>query len=124
MTTSAMAPPACTSTGPDTGKVIRSLHSRHRAHEFLAFLKMIDAAVSADLDCHVVLDNASTHKTPAVKRWLTNHPLFLLHFAPTSSSWLNLVERWFAELTTNKTAPRHPHLATPTQRRHPHLDST
>lgn len=85
-----------------TGKVIGSLHSRHRAQEFLAFLKKIDAAVPAELDCHVVLDNASTHKTPAVKRWLTNHPRFVLHFTPTSSSWLNLVERWFAELTTKK----------------------
>ena len=85
-----------------TGKVIGSLHARHRAREFLAFLKKIDAEVPADLDCHVVLDNASTHKTPAVKRWLTNHPRFVLHFTPTSSSWLNLVERWFAELTTKK----------------------
>jgi transposase len=85
-----------------TGKVIGSLHSRHRSQEFLAFLKKIDAEVPEDLDCHVVLDNASTHKTPAVKRWLTNHPRFVLHFTPTSSSWLNLVERWFAELTTKK----------------------
>lgn len=85
-----------------TGKVIGSLHARHRSTEFLAFLKKIDANVPADLDCHVVLDNASTHKTPAVKRWLTNHPRFVLHFTPTSSSWLNLVERWFAELTTKK----------------------
>ncbi|GLD42936.1 MULTISPECIES: IS630 family transposase [Mycobacterium] len=85
-----------------TGKVIGSLHSRHRSQEFLAFLKKIDAEVPTDLDCHVVLDNASTHKTPAVKRWLTNHPRFVLHFTPTSSSWLNLVERWFSELTTKK----------------------
>jgi transposase len=85
-----------------TGKVIGSLHARHRAQEFLAFLKKLDAEVPADLDCHVVLDNASTHKTPAVKRWLTTHPRFVLHFTPTSSSWLNLVERWFAELTTKK----------------------
>jgi transposase len=85
-----------------SGKIIGSLHARHRSQEFLAFLKKIDAEVPADLDCHVVLDNASTHKTPAVKRWLTNHPRFVLHFTPTSSSWLNLVERWFAELTTKK----------------------
>lgn len=85
-----------------TGKVIGSLHSRHRAQEFLAFLRKIDAEVPADLDVHLVLDNASTHKTAAVKRWLTNHPRFVLHFTPTSSSWLNLVERWFAELTTKK----------------------
>jgi len=55
--------------------------------------------VPADLDVHLVLDNASTHKTPAVKRWLTSHSSFALHFTPTSSSWLNLVERWFRELT-------------------------
>lgn len=85
-----------------TGQVLGSLHARHRSQEFLAFLKKIDANVPADLDCHVVLDNASTHKTPAVKRWLTSHPRFVLHFTPTSSSWLNLVERWFAELTTKK----------------------
>ncbi|MBD3814397.1 MAG: IS630 family transposase [Betaproteobacteria bacterium] len=85
-----------------TGQVIGSLHTRHRAKEFLAFLKKIDAEVPDDLDCHVVLDNASTHKTPAVKKWLINHPRFVLHFTPTSSSWLNLVERWFAELTMKK----------------------
>src|SRR5437879_3362015 len=82
-----------------TGKVIGALHSRHRATEFLAFLRKIDAEVPADLDVHLVLDNASTHKTPAVKRWLTTHPRFAVHFTPTSSSWINLVERWFAALT-------------------------
>ena len=85
-----------------TGQVIGSLHARHRSQEFLAFLKKINAEVPADLDVHLVLDNASTHKTPQVKRWLTAHPRFVLHFTPTSSSWLNLVERWFAELTTKK----------------------
>ncbi|MDT5291578.1 MAG: hypothetical protein QOF88_6467 [Mycobacterium sp.] len=85
-----------------SGKVIGSLHARHRATEFLAFLKKIDTEVPADLDVHLVLDNASTHKTPAVKRWLTAHPRFVMHFTPTSSSWLNLVERWFSELTTKK----------------------
>ncbi len=85
-----------------TGKVIGALHSRHRAQEFLAFLKTINANVPADLDVHLVLDNASTHKTPAVQRWLTAHPRFIPHFTPTSASWLNLVERWFAELTTKK----------------------
>jgi transposase len=85
-----------------TGKVIGALHSRHRASEFLAFLKTIDASVPADLDVHLVLDNASTHKTPTIKRWLATHRRFVLHFTPTSSSWLNLVERWFAELTTKK----------------------
>jgi transposase len=85
-----------------TGQVIGSLHSRHRAIEFRKFLTTLDHQVPAELDVHVVLDNASTHKTPAVKRWLTAHPRFVLHFTPTSSSWLNLVERWFGELTTKK----------------------
>ncbi len=85
-----------------TGKVIGALHSRHRSIEFKKFLQRIDAQVPRDLDVHVVLDNSSTHKTPAVKRWLLAHPRFQLHFTPTSSSWLNLVERWFAELTTKK----------------------
>jgi transposase len=85
-----------------TGKVIGSLHQRHRAIEFKKFLVRLDREVSTDLDVHVVLDNASTHKTPTIKRWLTAHPRFVLHFTPTSSSWLNLVERWFGELTTKK----------------------
>jgi transposase len=85
-----------------TGKVIGSLHSRHRAIEFKKFLQRIDAEVPADLDVHVILDNSSTHKTPVIQKWLTAHPRFVLHFTPTSSSWLNLVERWFAELTNKK----------------------
>jgi transposase len=85
-----------------TGKVIGSLHARHRAVEFGKFLRTIDAQVPPELDVHLVLDNASTHKTPAIRRWLAAHPRFVLHFTPTSSSWLNLVERWFAELTTKK----------------------
>jgi transposase len=85
-----------------TGKVIGSLHARHRAIEFKAFLQTLDREVPADLDIHVILDNSSTHKTPAIRKWLTAHPRFVLHFTPTSSSWLNLVERWFAELTNNK----------------------
>jgi transposase len=83
-----------------TGKVIGKLHSRHRAIEFKQFLQTIDRAVPADLDVHLVLDNSSTHKTPAVQRWLTAHPRFSLHFTPTSACWLNLVERWFGELTS------------------------
>jgi transposase len=83
-----------------TGEVIGSLHNRHRAVEFLTFLKTIDREVPAHLDVHIVLDNASSHKTPKVKRWLAQHPRFILHFTPTGSSWLNLVERWFGELTT------------------------
>lgn len=83
-----------------TGKVIGSLHSRHRAIEFKNFLQRIDRAVPAELEVHVVLDNSSTHKTPAIQKWIAAHPRFVLHFTPTSSSWLNLVERWFSELTT------------------------
>jgi len=83
-----------------TGKVLGALHRRHRAIEFKKFLQAIDREVPAHLDVHLVLDNSSTHKTPAIKRWLAANPRFLLHFTPTSSSWLNLVERWFAELTT------------------------
>ena len=83
-----------------TGKVIGRLHSRHRAIEFKQFLAAVDREVPAHLDVHLVLDNSSTHKTPAIQRWLAAHPRFVLHFTPTSSSWLNLVERWFAELTS------------------------
>ncbi|MDQ3769252.1 MAG: IS630 family transposase [Actinomycetota bacterium] len=85
-----------------TGKVIGSLHARHRAIEFKKFLATLDREVPAELDVHLILDNASTHKTPAIARWLAGHPRFVLHFTPTSSSWLNLVERWFSELTTKK----------------------
>ena len=85
-----------------SGQVIGRLHVRHRAIEFKKFLQTLDREVPAELDVHLVLDNASTHKTPMIKRWLLAHPRFKLHFTPTSSSWLNLVERWFAELTTKK----------------------
>ena len=90
--------------GLDTlsGRVIGALHRRHRAIEFRSFLERIDATVPADLAVHLVLDNYATHKTPAIKRWLLRHPRFTLHFTPTGASWLNLVERWFAELTTKK----------------------
>ena len=83
-----------------SGKVIGALHARHRAIEFKKFLATIDREVPAYLDVHLVLDNSSTHKTPQIKRWLTAHPRFHVHFTPTSSSWLNLVERWFGELTS------------------------
>jgi transposase len=85
-----------------SGSVIAQSYRRHRHQEFLRFLKLIDAAVPKDLDLHLVLDNYATHKTPAIHQWLLKHPRFHLHFTPTSSSWLNLVERWFAELTTRK----------------------
>jgi transposase len=84
------------------GSVIAQSYGRHRHQEFLRFLKVIDAAVPRDLDLHLVLDNYATHKTPAVHQWLLKHPRFHLHFTSTSSSWLNLVERWFAELTNRK----------------------
>jgi transposase len=83
-----------------SGKVLGALHGRHRAIEFRKFLQTIDREVPAEFAVHLVLDNSSTHKTPAIQRWLAAHPRFVLHFTPTSSSWLNLVERWFAELTT------------------------
>jgi len=82
-----------------SGQVISEMTPRHRAEEFRRFLNLIDKSVPAHLDVHVVLDNSSTHKTPSIQRWLLRHPRFTLHFTPTYSSWLNLVERWFAELT-------------------------
>jgi transposase len=85
-----------------SGQVIGRTHARHRAIEFKKFLTTIDREVPAELDIHLVLDNSSTHKTPAIARWLAAHPRFVVHFTPTSSSWLNLVERWFAELTAKK----------------------
>ena len=85
-----------------TGKVIGECLARHRADEFLAFLKKIDRETPAHLDLHLILDNYATHKTPAVKRWLARHKRFNLHFTPTSSSWLNLVERLFAEITRQR----------------------
>jgi transposase len=85
-----------------TGKVIGSLHARHRAIEFKKFLQTLDREVPVELEVHLILDNSSTHKTPAIQQWLAAHPRFVLHFTPTSSSWLNLVERWFSELTSKK----------------------
>lgn len=82
-----------------TGAVIGQLHRRHRASEFLAFLRTIEANVPAELDVHLVMDNYGTHKTPAVRAWFARHPRFHVHFTPTSASWLNQVERWFATLT-------------------------
>ncbi len=81
------------------GRVIGELHRRHRSIEFRKFLETIEANVPADLDLHLVLDNYGTHKTPLIRRWLKRHPRFKLHFTPTSASWLNLFERWFALLT-------------------------
>ena len=79
-----------------TGRVIGELHRRHRSQEFLAFLRTVDAKVPTELEVHLILDNYGTHKTPSVKAWLARHSRFHVHFTPTSGSWLNLVERWFA----------------------------
>ena len=83
-----------------SGHVIADMTGRHRAEEFQRFLNLIDRTVPDHLDVHIVLDNNSTHKTPSIQRWLIRHPRFQFHFTPTYSSWMNLVERWFAELTT------------------------
>ena len=87
-----------------TGKVIGRCHRRHRHQEFVRFLDEIDAAVPAEdgVTVHLVMDNDATHKTPAVKRWLARHPRFVVHFTPTSASWINQVERFFAEITEKR----------------------
>ncbi|TDQ52013.1 transposase, partial [Phaeovulum veldkampii DSM 11550] len=85
-----------------SGMVIGECMSRHRAKEFLAFLRRIDRAVLKPRDIHIVLDNYATHKTPEVQAWLAKHPRFKLHFTPTSASWLNMVERFFAEITNRR----------------------
>jgi transposase len=88
-----------------TGTVIGQCLPRHRASEFLRFLRKIDGQTLPYLDLHLVLDNYATHKAPAIIRWLKKHPRFHLHFTPTSASWLNLVERFFADIT-NKSIRR------------------
>jgi transcriptional regulator with XRE-family HTH domain len=85
-----------------SGQVIGSLHRRHRAIEFSKFLATIDSQVPAELDVHLICDNLSTHKTPTIARWLDTHPRFHLHFTPTSSSWLNQLERCFGLLTDKR----------------------
>ena len=82
-----------------TGRVIGECHPRHRAREFRRFLDTVDAAVPRHLDVHLILDNYATHKTALIRRWLAKRPRYHVHFTPTSASWLNLVERWFVELT-------------------------
>jgi transposase len=81
------------------GKVIGQCFARHRHQEFLKFLKRLDAEFPVEMKLHLVMDNYGTHKHPRVQSWLQRHPRFIPHFVPTSSSWLNLVERWFGELT-------------------------
>jgi len=85
-----------------TGAVIGECLPRHRAKEFIRFLKKIDRVVAKHLDLHLVVDNYKTHKTEEVQAWLDKHPRFKLHFTPTSCSWLNLVERLFAEITRQR----------------------
>jgi transposase len=85
-----------------SGKVLGKTFSRQRAREFCCFLNQLDAAVPPGLEVHAILDNASVHKSAAVRRWLLRHPRFHFHFTPTYASWLNLVERWFAALTTKQ----------------------
>jgi transposase len=84
------------------GTVISACMPRHRHQEYLKFLKQIDRETPAGLDLHLIVDNYATHKHPAVQRWLARHPRFHIHFTPTSSSWLNLVERWFREITSKR----------------------
>jgi len=84
-----------------TGEVIGQTHRRHRGAEFLQFLRTIEANVPPKLDVHLVMDNYGTHKTPTIKAWFARNPRFHVHFTPTSASWLNQVERWFATLTQN-----------------------
>jgi transposase len=94
-----------------TGELIGTCYRRHRSVEFRKFLDVIDSRVPEDFDVHLILDNYGTHKTALIHQWLVKRPRFHLHFTPTSSSWLNLVERWFAELT-NKQIRRASHRST------------
>ena len=95
-----------------TGRVICRCYQRHRAVEFRRFLATVEQAVPTDLDIHLVLDNYATHKAPPVKAWLARHPRYHLHFTPTSTSWLNQVERWFA-LLADKQIKRGVHRSVP-----------
>ena len=83
----------------ESGKVFGLTAPRHTHKEWLAFLKLVDRQTPSELDLHLIIDNYATHKHPKVRAWLEKHPRFHLHFTPTSSSWLNLVERFFADLT-------------------------
>jgi transposase len=85
-----------------TSRVIGQLHRRHRSPEFRQFLDVIEAQMPSGLDIHIILDNYGTHKTAMVRKWFAKRPRFHLHFTPTYGSWINLVERWFAELTNKR----------------------
>lgn len=84
------------------GKIIAECMPKHRHQEWLKFLKKIDAETPAELDLHLIVDNYATHKHPKVQRWLARHKRFHIHFTPTSSSWLNLIERWFRDITEQR----------------------
>ncbi len=84
------------------GRLIGTCMNRHRHQEWIKFLKLIDAETPKALDLHLIVDNYATHKHPKVKAWLKRHPRFHMHFTPTASSWLNLVERWFREITDRR----------------------
>ncbi len=84
------------------GKIIGACMKKHRQDEFLKFLKKIDSETPRELDLHLIVDNYSAHKTERIKKWLIKHPRFFMHFTPTSSSWLNMIERFFSELTTKR----------------------
>lgn len=84
------------------GTVIGQCQPRHRHQEFLRFLDRIEASIDRNLAVHIILDNYSTHTHPKVKDWFSAHPRYLLHFTPTGSSWLNQIERWFAEITNKR----------------------
>ena len=84
------------------GKIIAECMPRHRHQEWIKFLKKIDAETPPELDLHLIVDNYATHKHSKVKAWLKRHPRFHIHFIPTSSSWLNVIERWFRDITQNR----------------------
>jgi transposase len=85
-----------------THRGIGRLHRRHRSTEFRQFLDVIEAQVPVELDVHIIVDNYGTHKTALIQKWFAKRPRFHLHFTPTYGSWINLVERWFAELTNKR----------------------
>jgi len=85
-----------------TSRVIGQLHRRHRSSEFRQFLDLIEANVPAELEAHIIMDNYGTHKTALIRNWFAKRPRFHLHFTPTYASWINLVERWFAEITNKR----------------------
>src|SRR6266404_4195487 len=103
MITNATEPPHCfAALELKTNQVIGQLHRRHRSLEFRKFLDTIESQVPAGLDIHLIGDNYATHKTMMIRKWFAKRPHFHVHFTPTYGSWINLVERWFAELTNKR----------------------